>query len=90
MSEDNGKMHELVALRTALGFTQSRMAHELELNLRDYQSFEWGENEIPELYLRAIERIAILYAIKHKNPMLVPPALRAEALQFARMVEANL
>jgi len=90
MSEENGKMHELVALRTALGFTQSRMAHELELNLRDYQSFEWGENEIPDLYLRAIERIAILYAIKHKNPMLVPPALRTEALQFARMIEAHM
>lgn len=89
MSE-NGKMHELVALRTALGFTQSRMAHEIELNLRDYQAFEWGESEIPDLYLRAIERVAMLYAIKHKNPMLVPPALRAEALQFARMVEASI
>jgi len=53
MSEDS-KMQELVALRTALGFTQSRMAHEIEISLRDYQSFEWGENEIPDLYLRAI------------------------------------
>lgn len=88
MSEHN-KMQELVALRTALGFTQSRMAHEIDLNLRDYQSFEWGENEIPDLYLRAIERIAMLYALHHRNPMLVPPALRAEAVQFARMVEAS-
>ncbi|MGO4523954.1 transcriptional regulator [Microvirga sp. 2MCAF35] len=88
MSEQN-KVHELVALRTALGFTQSKMAHEIDLNLRDYQAFEWGESEIPDLYLRAIERIAMLYAVRHKNPMLVPPALRAEAVQFARMVEAG-
>jgi len=88
MSEHN-KMHELVALRTALGFTQSRMAHEIDLSLRDYQSFEWGENEVPDIYLRAIERIAMLYAVRHKNPMLVPPSMRAEAVQFARMIEAS-
>ncbi len=88
MSE-NQKMQELVALRGALGFTQSRMAHEIDISLRDYQAFEWGETEIPDIYLRAIERIAMLYAIRHKNPMLVPPAMRAEAVQFAKMVEAS-
>ncbi|WP_081928686.1 transcriptional regulator [Microvirga sp. BSC39] len=86
MSEQ-GKMQELVAIRTALGFTQSRMAHEIDMNLRDYQAFEWGEAEIPDLYLRAIERIAMLYAVRHRNPMLVPPSMRAEVLQFARLVE---
>lgn len=86
MSEQ-GKMQELVAIRTALGFSQSRMAHEIDMNLRDYQAFEWGEAEIPDLYLRAIERIAMLYAVRHGNPMLVPPSMRAEVLQFARLVE---
>ena len=88
MSE-NQKAQELVALRGALGFTQSRMAHEIDISLRDYQAFEWGEAEIPDIYLRAIERIAMLYAVRHKNPMLVPPAMRAEAVQFARLVEAS-
>jgi hypothetical protein len=32
----------------------------------------------------------MLYAVRYKNPMLVPPALRAEAVQFARMVEAGV
>ena len=77
---DQDKMQELVAIR-------SRMAHEIDMNLRDYQAFEWGEAEIPDLYLRAIERIAMLYAVRHKNSMLVPPSMRAEALQFARLVE---
>jgi DNA-binding XRE family transcriptional regulator len=86
MSEQ-GKTQELVAIRTALGFTQSRMAHEIDMNLRDYQAFEWGEAEIPDLYLRAIERIAMLYAVRHRNPMMVPTAMRTEALQFARLVE---
>jgi DNA-binding XRE family transcriptional regulator len=86
MSEQ-GKTQELVAIRTALGFTQSRMAHEIDMNLRDYQAFEWGEAEIPDLYLRAIERIAMLYAVRHRNPIMVPPVVRAEALQFARLVE---
>jgi DNA-binding XRE family transcriptional regulator len=81
------KMQELIALRTALGFTQSRMAHEIDISLRDYQAFEWGETEIPDMYLRAIERVAMILAVRHKNPMLVPPAMRAEALQFARLVE---
>ncbi|MGF9762669.1 transcriptional regulator [Microvirga sp. 0TCS3.31] len=86
---DQDKMQELVAIRTALGFTQSRMAHEIDMNLRDYQAFEWGEVEIPDLYLRALERIAMLYAVRHKNPMLVPPPMRAEALQFARLVQVE-
>jgi DNA-binding XRE family transcriptional regulator len=85
----NEKTQELMTLRGALGFTQSRMAHEIDIGLRDYQAFEWGEAEIPDLYLRAIERIAMLYAVRHKNPMLVPPSMRAEAVQFARMVEAS-
>jgi DNA-binding XRE family transcriptional regulator len=84
---DQDKMQELVAIRTALGFTQSRMAHEIDMNVRDYQAFEWGEAEIPDLYLRAIERIAMLLAVRHRNPMLLPPAMRAEVLQFARLVE---
>jgi DNA-binding XRE family transcriptional regulator len=86
---DQDKMQELVAIRTALGFTQSRMAHEIDMNLRDYQAFEWGESEIPDLYLRAIERIAMLYAVRHRNPMLVPSSMRTEAVQFARLVEAE-
>ena len=86
---DQEKTQELVAIRTALGFTQSRMAHEIDMSLRDYQAFEWGEAEIPDLYLRAIERIAMLYAIRHRNPMLVPSSMRAEALQFARLVETE-
>ncbi|WP_201842001.1 transcriptional regulator [Microvirga zambiensis] len=81
------KTQELVALRSALGFTQSRMAHEIDITLRDYQAFEWGEIEIPDLYLRAIERIAMIYAVRHRNPALVPHGMRAEALQFARLVE---
>jgi len=88
MSEHH-KTQELIAIRAALGFTQSRMAHEIDMNLRDYQAFEWGETEIPDLYMRAIERIAMLHAVRHRNPMLVPPALRTEAVQFARMVEAG-
>ena len=84
---DQDKMQELVAIRTALGFTQSRMAHEIDMNLRDYQAFEWGEAEITDLYLRAIERIAMLLAVRHRNPMLVPVSMRAEALQFAKLVE---
>ena len=84
---DQDKMQELVAIRTALGFTQSRMAHEIDMNWWDYQAFEWGETEIPDLYLRVIERIAMLYAVRHRNPTLVPPSMQAEALQFARLVE---
>jgi hypothetical protein len=86
---DHDKALELVAIRTALGFTQSRMAHEIDMNLREYQAFEWGEAEIPDICLRAFERIAMLYAVRHRNPMMVPPSMRAEAVQFARMVETG-
>jgi DNA-binding XRE family transcriptional regulator len=86
---DHDKAQELLALRTALGFTQSRMAHEIDMNVRDYQSFEWGEAELPDLYLRAIERIAMVYAVRYKNPMLLPPAMRAEAVEFAQLVGAG-
>lgn len=85
MSE-NSNIQELLALRAALGFTQSRMAHEIDISLREYQAYEWGEAEIPYIYLRALERIAFLYAVRHQDPMLLPPKMREEALYIGRMV----
>ncbi|KLK90750.1 hypothetical protein AA309_23870 [Microvirga vignae] len=79
---------ELTEIRKHLGFTQPAMAHLLELNTRKYQAFEWGECEIPNLYILAAERIALAYAVMDKAPMKVPSALREEALILARLTEA--
>jgi len=84
------KTQELVALRTALGFTQSRMAHEVDISLRDYQAFEWGECEIPNLYILAAERIAMAHAVLHDAPMKAPPELREEALALTRLMASQL
>jgi hypothetical protein len=81
--------HELVAIRTALGLSQPAMAHLLELTTREYQAFEWGECEIPNLYLLAAERIAVKHAVLHSAPMKAPPALREEALGLARLIESG-
>lgn len=82
------KIEELLALRAALGFNQERMAREIDVSLRDYQALEWGETEIHDLYLRALERIAIRYAIRQEDPRLVPPPLREEIVKLARMIVA--
>jgi DNA-binding XRE family transcriptional regulator len=84
------RLHELVAIRTAVGLSQSAMAHLLELTTREYQAFEWGECEIPNLYLMAAERIAVKHAVSHSAPMKVPLALREESLTLARMLEVTV
>ena len=83
------QMQELIAIRTALGLSQSAMAHLLELTTREYQAFEWRECEIPNLYILAAERIAVKHAVLHSAPMKAPPALREEALALARLTEAT-
>lgn len=84
------RLHELIAIRAALGLSQSAMAHLLELTTRDYQAFEWGECEIPNLYILAAERIAMAHAVLHGAPMKAPPELREEALALTRLTESQL
>jgi DNA-binding XRE family transcriptional regulator len=81
--------HKLTEIRRGLGFPQSAMAELLELNTRKYQAFEWGECEIPNLYILAAERIALTYAVLHCTPMKAPPAIRDEALALVRLTEAE-
>lgn len=83
------QMQEFTVIRTTLGLSQSAMAHLLELTTREYQAFEWGECEIPNLYILAAERIAVKHAVLLSAPMKAPPALREEALALARLTEAT-
>jgi hypothetical protein len=83
------KVEQLIGLRTALGFTQDRMAREIDLSLREYQAFEWGETEIHDLYLRALERIAIRYAVQLEDPRMVPQQLREEVVKLAKIALAT-
>jgi len=84
------KIDDLLSLRTALGFTQDKMAREIDLGLREYQALEWGEVEIHDVYLRAIERIAIRYAANLEDPRLIPQALRDEIVKLARIVVTDI
>lgn len=84
------KIEELLSLRTALGFTQDKMAREIDMNLREYQALEWGEAEIHDVYLRAIERIAIRYAADLEDPRLIPQTLRDEVVKLARLVVTHI
>jgi hypothetical protein len=86
---DFTRAQELVALRTALGFTQSTMAFHLELGVREYQSFEWGEAEVPNLYMLAAERIAMIQAVRQRAPMMLSPAIRGEVLLLATLMSAS-
>jgi DNA-binding XRE family transcriptional regulator len=79
---------DLTEIRKGLGFSQNTMADLLELNTRKYQAFEWGECEIPNLYILAAERIALTFAVLHNAPMNAPPAIRKEAFALTRLAEA--
>ena len=83
------RMTQMIEIRAALGFSQGTMAHLLELSIREYQSFEWGECEIPNLYMLAAERIALSHAVMQSAPMKVPSAIRNEALALARLAGAS-
>lgn len=86
---DPDQAQQLVALRTALGMSQNTMAYHLDLRLRDYQAFEWGECEIPKVYRLAAERIAITHAVIQNAPMMAPTNVREEALALARLASAS-
>jgi DNA-binding transcriptional regulator YiaG len=86
---DMNRAEELVALRKGLGFSQGTMAQQLDMGQRDYQAFEWGESEIPDVYLLAFERIAMKHAAIREDPSLLPPSLRAEALRLARSLQTG-
>jgi len=79
---------KLTEIRKNLGFSQASMADLLELNTRKYQAFEWGECEIPNLYILAAERLAMTYAVLLNSPAKAPSVIREEALALARMSEA--
>src|SRR5690349_2201930 len=85
---DLDRANKLIEIRMGLGFSQSAMANLLELNTRKYQAFEWGECEIPNLYILAAERIALAYAVWDRAPLKAPPVVRDEALILARLTEA--
>ncbi|MEZ0172026.1 transcriptional regulator [Microvirga sp. TS319] len=85
---DLDRANKLIEIRQGLGFSQNAMANLLELNTRKYQAFEWGECEIPNLYILAAERVALAYAVWDRTPMKAPPAIREEALILARLTEA--
>ncbi|KLK94917.1 hypothetical protein AA309_01610 [Microvirga vignae] len=88
MSEQS-KIEELLGLRKALGFNQNQMAHVIDVSLREYQALEWGEKEIHDLYLRALERIAMQYAVHLEDPRLVPQAIRDDVVKLAKIVAAT-
>lgn len=85
---EQSKVEELLALRKALGFNQTQMAHTIDLSLREYQALEWGEKEIHDLYLRALERIAMQYAVHLGDPRMVPQVLQDEVVKLAKIVTA--
>ena len=84
---DLGRAQELIDIRKALGFSQPAMAQLLHMGQREYQAFEWGEIEIPDIYLLAFERIALKHAAILENLMILPPSLRAEAMRLGRSMQ---
>jgi DNA-binding XRE family transcriptional regulator len=86
---EQSKIEELLALRKALGFNQNQMAHAIDVSLREYQAFEWGEKEIHDLYLRALERIAMQYAVHLKDPRMVPRSIQDEVVKLAKIVATS-
>jgi len=83
------KTEQLLALRKALDYNQNQMAYSIDLSLREYQAFEWGEKEIPDLYLRALERIAMQHAVQLGDPRLIPRSIRDEVVTLAKIVVAT-
>ncbi|WP_230534235.1 transcriptional regulator [Microvirga roseola] len=83
------RMEALINIRTALGLSQAGMAYQLEMTIREYQALEWGEREVPNVYLWAAERLAMGQAVHEKDPRIAPAAIRQEALMLARMSGAG-
>ena len=86
---DLDRANKLIEIRKGLGILQNAMADLLELNTRKYQAFEWGECEIPNLYILAAERIALTYAVWDRAPRKAPPAIREEAFALVRLAEGS-
>ena len=48
---------QLKALRTKLGYSQQKMARELDVNIRTFQRWEYGERKISKFVESHIERV---------------------------------
>ena len=85
---DTTRAQELVGIRTTLRLSQAEMAYKLELTLREYQALEWGESEIPNIYLWAVQRLAMAYAAVAKDPRMVPASIMKDAQAVVQLTRS--
>ena len=53
------EMQILRSARKKAGFSQMQLATELDMQVRQYQRFEYGEEQIPEIPMEALREIIV-------------------------------
>lgn len=74
---------EFRAARKAMGLTQTELAVELGMQLRQIQNLEKGTAELRRIHALAIERVTLAYAVGSGKPDIAGPPIRKDALAFA-------
>lgn len=77
---------ELIALRKALGLTQTEFAARLGMTMRGYQDIETGKSGLRPIYALGAERVALAIAVERGEINLAPAAVRRDALALARLI----
>jgi len=80
---------DLIALRKALGFSQSQMAAGIGLGMRAYQEIEAGRSELRQSHAMACELLSLRAALGAANIALALPNIRRDALDFAALVRGE-
>lgn len=78
---------EFKAARKAMAMTQTELAAQLGMQLRQIQSLEKGTAELRHIHALAIERVTLAFAAASGKPDIALLAIRRDALALANLAQ---
>lgn len=81
---------ELLALRKALGLTQTEMGRAIGLSIRTYNAIETGATKIRTLHVLAAERVALTYAAERRQADFLPAEVLQDALELSGQITGRM
>lgn len=74
---------EFTAARKAMGMTQTQLADQLGMRLRQIQHLEKGTAELRVIHQLALERVSLAFAVASGKPDAALPSIRQDALSLS-------
>ncbi|WP_112309729.1 helix-turn-helix domain-containing protein [Pseudogemmobacter bohemicus] len=76
---------EFIEARKAMNMTQTDVADQMGMSLRQIQSIEKGEAELRRVHILAMERISLAYAAASGEWQIALPPVRRDAMDVVAL-----